>query len=123
VRTVTRTQQALARARERRIELDRDRAARDRRVEQAVAEVLMLLDEREQVQQRLAELAPATGQVLRRLQQEGITLAQAAKLCALEVAEVRQLTRTARGSGHLDPSTAGDGALADAQPVGDPANR
>ena len=123
MRKVTRTQAALTRARERRIELDRGRDERDRRVEQAVAEVLVLRGERAQLQQRLAELAPATGQALRQLQREGVTLGQAAELCELEVAEVRRLVRSARGSGHPGPTPAGDGAAAGAQAVGDLADR
>ena len=96
-------------AQAKRIELDRDRAARDQRVEQAVAEVLLLLDERDRLTRRLSELPPETGAAPGRLHGQDVTLAQAAELCGLELAEVRRLTRAARASGSSSAAVAADG--------------
>lgn len=60
-KTVNVGQAALAKARQRRIALDADRDARDRRLEAAVAQGLMLLQHRAEIEQRLADTNIAIG--------------------------------------------------------------
>ena len=88
-------QAALSRARQRRVALDRDRAARDNRVEQAAARVFLLLEQHAAAERAMKEAKTEVGQTLRELLEEGIALDGVAQLCELEVAEVRRLTRTA----------------------------
>jgi len=113
-KTATRTQAALAKARQRRVELDADRDARDRRVEEAAAEAMLLVAERAQVEGRLASLNTSLGAALRRLLDDGITAEGVARLVDINGAEVRRLTRPSVAS----PSTAkGESAHPrDAQP-------
>lgn len=92
-------QTALARARARRVELDRDRAARDNRVEQAAARVFVLLDERAAAERKIAAGNAGIGRELRALTGEGLAVEAVAELCDLEVADVRRLLRTPAGVG------------------------
>lgn len=64
---VSTRQQAIAKARERRAALDQDRAARDRRVEEATAEVLLQLEERAAAQEAVQAASVGIGAALRRL--------------------------------------------------------
>jgi hypothetical protein len=86
-------QAALVRARQQRIALDRDRDARDRRLEHATAEVLVLLDQRAQAEQRVDAVNAMLGGALRSLLAEGVVARVAAQLVCMEVAEVRRLVR------------------------------
>ncbi len=88
-------QSALSRARERRVALDRDRAARDNRVEQAAARVFLLLEQHTAAEQAMQAANTEIAAALRELLAEGIALDGVAQLCDLEVAEVRRLVRTA----------------------------
>ncbi len=88
-------QAALNKARERRVALDRDRAARDDRVEQAAARVFLLLEQHDAAEQAMQKANTETAKELRKLLEEGITLDGVAELCELEVAHVRRLVRTA----------------------------
>lgn len=88
-------QAALAKARQRRVALDQDRAARDSRVEQAAADVYVLIEDRSAAEQAVQAANVAIGAVLRRLlEQESLTLDGVAQLCELELTEVRRLART-----------------------------
>ncbi len=70
---VSSRQQAMAKARERRSALDQDRVARDRRVEEATARVLLQLQDRAAAEQAVQVANTEIGAVLRRLlQDEGI---------------------------------------------------
>jgi len=94
---VSSRQQALAKARERRSALDQDRVARDRRVEETTAQVLLQLQER--------AAAAEIGAALRRLlQDEGIPAQGVGALVDLTVGEVRRLTRAV-------PAAAGEGQV------------
>ncbi len=63
----------MAKARERRSALDQDRAARDRRVEEATAQLLLQLQERAAAEQAVQIANTEIGAVLRRLlNDEGI---------------------------------------------------
>ncbi len=70
---VSSRQQAMAKARERRSALDQDRVARDRRVEEATAQVLLQLQDRAAAEQAVQVANAQIGAVLRRLlDDEGI---------------------------------------------------
>lgn len=97
-RTVAVRQAALARARERRLALDAERDARDRRVEEATAEVLVLVDARRDAERSLSELDAAIGAALRRLLGEGIGVRGVAGLVGLEPVEVRRRLRASTGA-------------------------
>ncbi len=88
-------QAALTKARERRVALDRNRAARDNRVEQAAAKVFVLLEQHAAAEQAMQEANAGVGKALRELLEEGITVDGVAELCELEVGEVRRLIRAA----------------------------
>lgn len=92
-KTLKTTQAALTRARERRVALDAERDARDRRIEGAAAEVFMLLGDRTEAEGDVAAANAAIGQALRRVLDEGIGAAAAGRLVDLDVAEVRRLTK------------------------------
>lgn len=92
-------QAALAKARQRRVELDRDRAARDGRIEAAAAEVFVQQQLRADAEQAVATADVAIGAALRLLLDDGVALEGAAQLCDLSETEVRRLTR-GRGRGN-----------------------
>ena len=89
-------QQARAKARQRRIALDHDRAARDERVEAAAGEAILALAERGDAfdQVRLAEVR--VGDALQRVIAQGIKVDGAAQLCDLSVGEVHRLRRASQ---------------------------
>jgi len=109
---VSSRQQAMAKARERRSALDQDRVARDRRVEEATAQVLLQLQERAAAEQAVQVANAQIGAVLRRLlDDEGIAAEGVGGLVDLKVSEVRRLARavpTAAGEGQVQ--TAGGAA-------------
>lgn len=86
-------QAALAKARQRRVELDRDRAARDSRIETAAADVFVQQQLRVDAEQAVARADVAIGAALRRLLTDGVAVEGAAQLCDLSETEVRRLTR------------------------------
>ena len=86
-------QAALVRARQKRVELDRDRAARDGRIEAAAAEVFVQQQARAEAEQAVVQADVEIGGALRLLLEDGLTVEAAAQLCDLTVAEVRRLTR------------------------------
>lgn len=96
-RTVNAKQAALRKAREKRLELDADRDARDRRVEEATAEVLLLLDRRVEMEAAAARLDERIGDALRRLLGEGTDVTGAAQLVGLTPADVRRRTKMRSG--------------------------
>jgi len=102
---VSSRQQAMAKARERRSALDQDRVARDRRVEEATAQVLLQLQERAAAEQAVQVANTEIGAALRRLlQDEGIAAEGVGRLVDLTVGEVRRLTRAV-------PAAAGEGQV------------
>ena len=119
---VARRQQAMAKARERRSALDQDRAARDRRVEEATAQVLLQLQERAAAQETVQAANAEIGAVLRRLlDDEGIGAQGVGLLVELTVTQERRLARavpTAAGEGEVQTTggasggSGGDGHLA-----------
>jgi len=119
---VARRQQAMAKARERRSVLDQDRVARDRRVEEATAQVLLQLEERAAAEQAVQVANTEIGAVLRRLlQDEGITAQGVGALVDLTVGEVRRLTRAvpaAVGEGQVHATGAAAGGTGAGSPAG-----
>jgi len=103
----------MAKAQERRSALDQDRVARDRRVEEATAQVLLQLQERAAAEQAVQVANTEIGAALRRLlQDEGIAAQGVGALVDLTVGEVRRLTRAVptavgRGAGPRDRAAAG----------------
>ena len=93
---------ALAKARERRVALDRDRQARDSRVEQAAARVFMGVELREGAERAVHDANVGIGKALLELLAERITPENVAELCDLDASEVRRLVRL--------PALAGSGA-------------
>jgi len=108
---LARRQQAIAKARERRSALDQDRAARDRRVEEATAQVLLQLQERTAAQETVQATNAKIGAVLRRLpDDEGIAAQGVGALVELTVTQVRRLARAVPSGA---PSPAGARVVAD----------
>ncbi len=98
-------QAALVKARQRRVELDRDRAARDSRIEAAAAEVFVQQQARADAEQAVARADVAIGAALRLLLEDSVAIEGVAQLCELTETEVRRLTRT---RARVDPAK-GDG--------------
>jgi len=93
VKVANAKQAALVRARQQRIALDRDRDARDRRLEHATAEVFLLLDQRAKAEQQVDAVNATLGGALRSVLAEGVDARVAAQLVCMEVSEVRRLAR------------------------------
>jgi len=96
-------------ARERRLKLDVDRAARDQRIEDAAAAVFVAQGERDDA---LAAVAAAetsmAGSVRTLLDDEGLTQAQTADLLGLEAGEVRRLAKVAGDATAAGGDTGGE---------------
>ncbi len=87
---------ALEQARLRRIELDQERDARDRRIEEGAADVLVLLEQRAEAQQLVERANGAIGEALRRMARDEASVERIAALCDLDVGEVKRLVRAVR---------------------------
>lgn len=92
-RNASKQSAALAKARERRRELDRERDDQDRLVEEATAEAMVVLEQRGAAEQALAAATGELGEALRGLLGSGVSAERAAALLELDVAEVRRLTK------------------------------
>ena len=92
-RNVSRQSAALATARERRRELDRERDAQDLRVEEATAAALVMLQLRGEAQTALEVASAALGTSLRTLLDQDVSADRAAALLELDTTEVRRLTK------------------------------
>lgn len=116
-RTVSAKQAASAKARDRRRELDVERDAQDRRIEEAAAAALLALDGRAEAEAALVAATAAVGAEVRAVLAEGASPERAAALLDLDVAEVRRLSKvTSAGPGNTDtgasrPDGAGDRSL------------
>jgi len=104
---------ALVKARERRLALDRDRQARDSRVEQAAARVFLAVEQRDTAERAVHDANLGIGKALLELLAERIAMEDIAELCNLETAEVRRLVRL--------PALASSGARADQPDAATPA--
>ena len=94
-RNVNKQANALAKARERRRELDKARDEQDRRVEHATATALVALDARKAAELSLREATEGLADALRRLVSQDVSIERAAALLELDATEVRRLTRLA----------------------------
>jgi hypothetical protein len=101
-------QQARTRARARRIALDYDRVARDRRVEAAAAEAILALGVRDDAVRDVRAAEVLVGDALQRIIAEGVKVGGAARLCHLAVGEVQRFRQAANrapdSSGHVGPA-------------------
>ena len=108
---------ALVKARERRVRLDRDRQARDSRVEQAGARVFLGVEQRHFAERAVHDANVGIGKALLELLAERIALEDVAQLCDLETAEVRRLVRlpalTEGSAGAAQPGVAAPAGAAD----------
>ncbi len=86
---------ALVKARERRVALDRDRQARDTRVEQAAARVFLGVEQRDVAERAVHDANVGIGKALLELLAERIAVEDVAQLCDLDTSEVRRLVRLA----------------------------
>lgn len=96
-RTVSAKQAALRTAREKRLALDTDRDARDRRVEEVTAEVLLLLQERVDAEAAVVRINQRIGAELQQFLDDGVGMRGAAQLTGLGVAEIRSLMKAVAG--------------------------
>ena len=81
----------LERARRRRLELDKDREARDARVDAAVADVYQAQDEREAAARTIEAVDVKIGEAIVRILTEGVPMARVAELTELSVNQVQRL--------------------------------
>ena len=109
---------ALVKARERRTAVDRDRQARDSRVEQAAARVVLGVQQRESAARAMHDANVGIGTALLELLAERIALQDAAELCDLDICEVRRLLRlpgvAVAGQAQLGATASVDGDAATA---------
>lgn len=84
----------LARARQRRLELDKDKEARDARIDQAVADVYLAQDERDGAVKVIEAADAKMGEAIVRILTEGVPIAQVAELAELSVNQVQKLKAT-----------------------------
>lgn len=104
-RTVMTKQIALAKARERRRELDRERAEHDRRIEEATAATLVALEVLADAQHALDAAQAEVGKSLRLILAEGASTDRAAALLNMEVSEARRLLKRVPHDASEDPRT------------------
>lgn len=96
-------QQARAKARQRRISLDHDRAVRDERVEAAAGEVFLALAERADAWGQVQAAEVRVGEAVQQILAEGIKADGVAQLCDLPVGEVHRLRRAAQTAQNSRP--------------------
>jgi hypothetical protein len=106
-------QQARTSARKRRIALDYDRAAREKRVEAAAAEAILALGARDDATGQVRAAEVLAGDALERIIAEGVKVGGAARLCHLSVGEVHRFRRAAQEAqdsrGHVAPADPNQG--------------
>ena len=101
-------QQARAKARQRRIALDYDRATRHKRVEATAAEAILALGARDDAERQVRAAEVRAGDALARIIAQGVKVGGVAQLCDLSVGEVQRLRRAAQEAqhsrGNVDPA-------------------
>jgi hypothetical protein len=118
----------IAKAKQRRLELDKDKEARDARIDQAVADVYLAQDERDEAAKVIEAADAKMGAAIVRILAEGVPMAQVAELTELSVNQVQKLkaatvepTDTAGGPGRAGQSMSTAAAKApQAGPVAEP---
>src|SRR5664279_4052571 len=119
----------IAKARRRRLELDTDRAGRDARIDQAVADAYLAQEERVAAQERVAAADVKIGTAILRILAEGIPMPLVAGLIELSVTQVHRLKVAAvkadvgvppgpqpRGTGPPPPTGAANSVSSDPRP-------
>jgi hypothetical protein len=81
----------LARARQRRLELEKGRAERDARIDEAVADVYLGQEERARALAAVERADTRIGDAITRVLAEGVPIAQVADLTELRVNQVQKL--------------------------------
>jgi hypothetical protein len=94
------------RARQRRLELDMDREAREARVDAAVADVYQAQEDRQDAAQAIELAEQRIGEALNRILGEGVAVAQAAELTELSVTQLQRMRAAAAGETRPGPSQA-----------------
>jgi hypothetical protein len=110
----------IARARQRRLELDKDKEARDARIDQAVADVYLALDERDGAVKMIEVAEAKIGQAIVRILTEGVPIAQVAELTELSVNQVQKLKAVTVEATDAPSGTAKAAGRPDGRTVPDP---
>jgi hypothetical protein len=103
----------LERGRQRRLALDKDRAAREARIDAAVADVYQAQDERAAAARAMQTADGQAGEAIARILAEGLPIAQVAELTELTVNQVQRLREAA---GDTQPASGETPAQAGCQP-------
>jgi DNA-directed RNA polymerase specialized sigma24 family protein len=117
-RNVSKQASALAKARERRRALDKERDDQDKRIEEATAGAFIALEVRADAESALESATRKLGEALKLLLAEDVTIEKAAALLELEATDVRRLVRNASSdaiaaNAPLQPGAAAASALPD----------
>jgi len=101
----------LAKARARRLELDKDREARDARIDAALADVYQAQDEREAAARAIEAADVKIGEAIVGILAEGVALAQVAELTELSVNQVQRLRAAVAEVKHAGDRAGRSGAV------------
>ncbi len=101
----------LAKARARRLELDKDREARDARIDAALADVYQAQDEREAAARAIEAADVKIGEAIVGILAEGVALAQVAELTELSVNQVQRLRAAVAEVKHAGDRAGRNGAV------------
>lgn len=99
----------LKAARERRLKLDPDQLARERRIDEASVDVEVAWEERSQAEQAITDAEIAAAAAIERLLAERLAVKDVMQLTGLEQATVRRLRQLETDSND-DAGTTGEGA-------------
>lgn len=101
----------LKAARERRLKLDPDQLARERRIDEASVDVEVAWEERAQAEQAVVDAEVAAAAAIERLLAERLAVKDVVQLTGLDQATIRRLRQldTDDGEGDGDPGDEGDG--------------
>jgi hypothetical protein len=100
----------LKAARERRLQLDPDQLARERRIDEASVDVEVAWEERAQAEQAVTDAEIAAAAAIERLLAERLAVKDVMQLTALDQATVRRLRQLETDSNDDDAGTTGEGA-------------
>lgn len=99
----------LKAARERRLKLDPDQLARERRIDEASVDVEVAWEERAQAEQAITDAEIAAAAAIERLVEERLAVKDVMQLTGLDQATVRRLRQLETDSND-DAATTGEGA-------------
>jgi hypothetical protein len=98
----------IAKARQRRLELDKDKEARGARIDQAVADVYLAQDERDEAGKVVEAADAKIGAAIARILAERVPMAQVAELTEMSVNQVQKLKAAT-----VEPTEPGAGGRAE----------